>query len=208
MDMTKTFIKPFPRVVRIEPSAACNLACSHCPTGTTKMTRGIMSWDTFERILRSIKDNLSYVKVVVLYHGGEPFLNKNFVQMLKEIKNQNQEIFVKTVTNGMLLKDEIIEGVVKYKLDLIEFSLDAESPQQSEIIRRNSNFEAIKKNVHLLIAYKIKTNLEKPEINLSTTQFVDPKNYSKNQSPPAPQYLTEHFNRQIELQLLPLLFPA
>jgi len=35
------FIMPgFPKVVRIEPSAFCNLRCRHCPTGHINIARG------------------------------------------------------------------------------------------------------------------------------------------------------------------------
>ena len=37
-----------PKVLRIEPASQCNLACSHCPTGTIEMARGIMTDQVFE----------------------------------------------------------------------------------------------------------------------------------------------------------------
>lgn len=53
--MLTTFFRPFPRVIRIEPAGACNLRCSHCPTGTVSMQRGIMSWETFAIALENIE---------------------------------------------------------------------------------------------------------------------------------------------------------
>ena len=64
--------------MRIEPASKCNLGCVHCPTGTIEMERGIMSLDIFQKILIENKEN---IKVIVLYHGGEPFLNKNFLTL-------------------------------------------------------------------------------------------------------------------------------
>lgn len=81
------YILPFPRVIRIEPSSLCNLKCRHCSTGTVEMKRGIMSKDLFSLILKNLEENIDQVKVVVLYNGGEPFINKNFIEMLKSIKN-------------------------------------------------------------------------------------------------------------------------
>ena len=63
---------PFPRVLRIEPASQCNLACSHCPTSTIDMKRGLMTDDIFNKILSEIELHKNDIKAVVLYHGGEP----------------------------------------------------------------------------------------------------------------------------------------
>ena len=89
----------FPRVVRIEPAAKCNLACSHCPTGTVEMVRGLMSNEVFERTFEQVKQNIEYIKVIVLYHGGEPLLNKNFYKMASAVRGVSQRLIIKTVTN-------------------------------------------------------------------------------------------------------------
>jgi len=81
-----TYTFPFPRVVRIEPAGAYNLRCSHCPTGTVKMERGIMSMETFGRVLYNVQAQMEFVKVFVLYHGGEPLLNKRFAEMVRQIR--------------------------------------------------------------------------------------------------------------------------
>lgn len=53
------------KVVRIEPASKCNLACSHCPTGTVEMTRDIMSDIIFEKVLENLskyKDEVENAK--------------------------------------------------------------------------------------------------------------------------------------------------
>lgn len=87
--MFNQYIRPFPKVIRIEPAGSCNLKCSHCPTGTVKMSRSVMKPTTFSLILNSLQAHLDEIKVVVLYHGGEPLLNRNFAEMIKEIKSLN-----------------------------------------------------------------------------------------------------------------------
>ena len=134
--LNKLMTKPFPKVLRIEPASKCNLGCVHCPTGTIEMTRGVMSLEIFEKIILEIKKNVQHIKVIVLYHGGEPFLNKNFFYMLNEIKKINKDIFVKTVSNGTVLNEKIIKKIVESDLDLIEFSLDGQSAEDSEKIRK------------------------------------------------------------------------
>ncbi|MBF0589253.1 MAG: radical SAM protein [Magnetococcales bacterium] len=173
---------PFPGVVRIEPASACNLACSHCPTGTVSMERGIMKRETFVRVmerLRPIKDRL---RVVVLYHGGEPFMNKRFVEMLKEIKRLGVP-FIKTISNGMLLSDGLIEGVLDHGLDEIEFSLDGLSAEESERIRRKSESAQVIARVCRLLDARRARRGHSLRVCISHNRFLEPGGLQGRVSP-------------------------
>ena len=122
-----------PRVIRIEPSAKCNLSCRHCPTGTVEMARGVMSSEVFERCLKFIK--YDEVKVVVLYHGGEPLLNKHFYSMANRIKKIRKDILLKTVSNGVALTKTNSKKLISSGIDEIEFSLDGLSFVENDYIR-------------------------------------------------------------------------
>ena len=86
-----------------------------------------MPSETFAIVIEGIKRNIDSVKVVVLYHGGEPLLNKNFARMVREIKDLGVP-FVKSVSNGMLMTQSVINDIIDSNLDAIEFSLDAGQP--------------------------------------------------------------------------------
>ena len=105
----------FPKVVRIEPASQCNLMCSHCPTGTIDMNRGLMKYEVFEKVLKEIKGYKDYVKVVVLYHGGEPLLNKTVFDMIEQLKEFKSDLFVKTVSNGMALNKKNSDKILNSK---------------------------------------------------------------------------------------------
>lgn len=186
------YIFPFPKVLRIEPSGACNLHCSHCPTGTVNMKRGIMHNEIFQLVLQNMKENIDAIKVVVLYHGGEPLLNKNFVEMVKQIKMLGV-IWIKTVSNGMLLSEDVIEGIVASGLDQIEFSLDGEHPEENNYIRRGSDYATVVTNIKRLIEYKRNVKTDFPEILIANTQFLTSGTYNK-QKPHPPEYLIEAFS--------------
>lgn len=171
---TEKNMLPFPRVVRIEPSAKCNLACSHCPTGTVDMVRGLMSEEIFEKTLKEVKKNIDYVKVVVLYHGGEPLLNKKFYQMASSVRDLSEKLLIKTVTNGMSLSERNISSLLSCGLDEIEISLDGVSPKESEEVRVKSNTKKIVENIKNLIIARDKSNLNLT-ISVATTQFLRSK---------------------------------
>lgn len=46
---------------------------------------GVMDWQIFDKIFEKIKDY--HFRVIVLYHGGEPFLNKNFAKMVQACRH-------------------------------------------------------------------------------------------------------------------------
>ncbi len=190
--MITNYIRSFPKVIRIEPSGSCNLKCSHCPTGTVLMRRGHMQPATFARILDDIKQNVSSVNVVVLYHGGEPLLNKHFCEMVTEIKDVDH-FFVKTVSNGMLLSNSLIEKLLFSRLDSIEFSLDGLSAEENNLVRRNCDFSTVVANIKRLIDYKRKQQVTLPEIFLSTTQFLTDK-ILRTKPVPIPEYLVHEFS--------------
>jgi sulfatase maturation enzyme AslB (radical SAM superfamily) len=77
-----------------------------------------MSLDIFQKIFIEIKENKENIKMIVLYHGGEPFLKKNFFKMVKEIKEINNNFYIKTVSNGTVLNEKIIDQIVCSDIDL------------------------------------------------------------------------------------------
>ena len=83
------------------------------------MVRGLMSNEVFERTFEQVKQNIEYIKVIVLYHGGEPLLNKIF--MMSAVRGLSQRLIIKTVTNGMSLNKKNISQLLNCGLDEIEF---------------------------------------------------------------------------------------
>ena len=191
-----SYIRAFPKVVRVEPASACNLRCSHCPTGTVNMTRGVMKPDTFELVVQNISENIDSVKVVVLYHGGEPLLHKGFPGMAKHLKTLGVPL-LKTVSNGMLLTRAAIAEIVDSGLDEIEFSLDGDSPAENNLVRRNCDYSTVVRNVKHLIRYIRQAGSETPHVLISTVQFGDPRSdHMGCQKPDVPEFLLREFDQE------------
>ncbi len=193
-----SYKEEFPGVIRIEPSATCNLACIHCPTGTLgNPVKGNMTKELFLKIKEEIKE--FNIRVAVLYMGGEPFINKNFFFMVEELKKINIP-FIKTVTNGMLLNKKIINDIVNSGLDSIEISLDGNSSEINDFIRKNSNHQKVLDNLILLYEEKIKTN-SKINITVSSTQFKKLDKNNKLVSSPS-HWIEKKLEKYINLKML------
>lgn len=162
---------PFPDVLRVEPSGSCNLKCIHCPTGLGIGEQGwVMKEDVFRIVLNEIKNN-SY-RVVVLYHGGEPLLNKNIYKWIEEVKSLGVEK-VKIVSNGILLNKIKSRKLIESGLDEIEISLDGNSAQENDFIRKGSSFNKVICSIKELATLKEKYRSRTPLIYISNVQFID-----------------------------------
>jgi sulfatase maturation enzyme AslB (radical SAM superfamily) len=53
----------------------------HSLSGTVDIERGIMKSAVFERVISEISKHVPPFRVAVLYHGGEPLMNKRFFEM-------------------------------------------------------------------------------------------------------------------------------
>jgi len=161
------------------------------------MRRGIMQESTFEKIIREVTLHKEEIKIIVLYHGGEPLLNKFFANMIRKLKHINSKFFIKTVSNGMALTQERSHELIECGLDAIEFSLDGLSAWESEKIRRKSDVEKIVKNIDYLLQLKKELSSQTPTVSLATTQFFLESYPQENYPPPtAPKWLLELFQAE------------
>lgn len=153
------------------------------------------------RAIEELKENIDSVEKVVLYHGGEPLLNRRFYQLVGSIKSIKPELYVKTVTNGMALNEENSLSLIKSGIDLVEVSLDGLSSNESESIRRGSDSGKIINNIRRLLNTRGKLGLSRPQINVSTTQFIRDKSRAFP-LPPAetPLWLLEEFKQSVNFK--------
>ena len=54
----------------------------------------------------------------------------------------------------MLLTGVLMEEIIDNGLDIIDFSLDGQSPEENNFLRRNSNFSTVVANIKRLIEVK------------------------------------------------------
>lgn len=185
-------VMPLPHVVRIEPSSLCNLRCVHCPTGARGAKGGIMSYRTFLKIIEELK-SYKGVDVVVLYHGGEPFLNKDIFKMIGVVKSMGIP-FVKTVTNGMLVDDELLSKIINSRLDSIEFSLDGLTPEENNRIRKGSDYFRVASRIKKLLCMKREAGASTPEIYISNAQIPEEADILTCKEASTPEFILEDFS--------------
>jgi len=153
-------VGPFPDVVRIESAGRCNFKCTHCPVGMFGNTRGLLSFADFVMIFESLP---LIPRVLVLYHGGEPLLNKELELMIAHAKARKVDTVLFN-SNASLLTVERGKALALAGLDELRVSFDGSTPEENNQIRVGSNFEkhaAIVKQVAALLPvtiYNVKFN--------------------------------------------------
>jgi len=154
-----------PFVLFVDPSSACNFRCKFCPSGDTRLIRetgrwqGTMDFDLYKKIIHDLKEFNEPLKVLRLYKDGEPFLNRNFAEMVRYAKESGVARSIDTTTNGSLLDPETVKPVLDAGIDRINISVDGLSDEQFlEFTGVKVDFDKFVDNIRRL--YEIKGSCE------------------------------------------------
>ncbi len=140
-----------PTKITVESGNVCNLRCPLCPTGQgdTTATKGMMPYETFEKVLDQAGKDLITVR---LYNWGEPLLNKDIVRMCELAYKRKVSVKLSSHLNN--LTPELAEGLLKAKVKKIYISADGATPESYAVYRRGGDFERVMDNIRLLVAKK------------------------------------------------------
>jgi MoaA/NifB/PqqE/SkfB family radical SAM enzyme len=150
-----------PYYLCIDPSDKCQLRCPTCPTGIENEGRRHRDSDNtlFRRerrvlapdLLHSLMEELGeYLFLVMFYNFGEPLLNPNLADYIREAKTH--QIVTELHTNLSLpLSDERIEDLLTSGLDRLLASVDGFTQKTYEIHRVGGDLALVKKNLERLV---------------------------------------------------------
>lgn len=162
-------VKYYPSDIILEVTNRCNLACEYCPAHGKNSERYRKEGDMDKAVWKKIINDAGKWKrrVNIQIAGfGEPLLYKNINELILYAKERNN-IRIGLFTNGMLLSDNIIENMVKNKMDWICFSLGGLDSKINDSMRVGSKLETIECNIFKLIEEKKRQLSDKPEIMIN-----------------------------------------
>ena len=151
----------FPSAYGIDIGNFCNLKCPLCPTGINCLDRKkkFMFFNDYKIIFDKVK---RYAFVVNLYNWGEPFLNKDILKIIRHTKKNRVGVLLSTNLN--YLSDEMMDVIVKLKLDKIVLSIDGASQETYGKYRKGGDFNKVLKNLKKIIKKKKELNSNYPRI--------------------------------------------
>jgi len=168
------YVFGLPESILIEPTNLCNLQCPLCPAGSGKMQRprGTLTLGNFKRIIDEIGD---YIYYLLLCNFGEPFLNRDILEMVSYAKQKN--IVTSIETNGQLINEAYALGIVQAGLDSVTISLDGTDQNAYEAYRVGGRVSKVIEAITLIRSAKEKKKSRLPLINI---QFI-PMKYNEHQ---------------------------
>lgn len=185
-----------PRVFRIEPAGLCNLRCKHCSGPVGRHKRGVMPDEVFAEVLSIVRRNAAAIKVIVLYHGGEPLLHPQFSQMVLRLKGI-ADFRIKSVSNGQIITEKLAREIVSSGIDEFEISLDGDSlPENDRLRGEGAGAKAVLGVRHLLQA-RADGGKSVLRLCISNTRIARSRG-ELTRSPQPAQYLVNIFGSAID----------
>lgn len=136
-------ITHMPTFVSVEPANVCQLRCPECPVGNGKRleVRGdrLMSREVWERVLAQIRETAHTIQ---FYFQGEPLLNPNLPQMVREAHEAG--LYTITSTNAQALTPAMAEALIHAGLDRIIVSMDGLTDESYNAYRIGGSLEKTK----------------------------------------------------------------
>ncbi|MCW3074988.1 MAG: radical protein [Flaviaesturariibacter sp.] len=150
-----------PVSISFEPTTSCNLRCPECPSGLRAFTRptGMLRRDFFRETIDQLYKDLSYL---VFYFQGEPFLNPDFLEMVKYAASR--KIYSATSTNAHYLKDAVAKRTVESGLDRLIISIDGTTQETYQQYRVGGNLAKVIEGAKNVVKWKRELKSQTPFI--------------------------------------------
>jgi radical SAM protein with 4Fe4S-binding SPASM domain len=163
--ISKWFKKPvqwgYPISVSFEPTTSCNLRCPECPSGLRAFTRptGMLQQNFFKDTIDQLAKELWYL---VFYFQGEPYLNPDFLDMVKYASSK--KIYTATSTNAHYLNDANAKRTIESGLDRLIISIDGTTQEVYEQYRVGGNLNKVLEGTKNIVKWKKEMKSKTPFI--------------------------------------------
>jgi len=139
-------LKPIlPPYLDLELTNGCPADCPMCPRQILPKI-GLMSDETFDRVLENIK-NSGMIKFISLCGIGEALLHPKVFEYIGKIKKLPQAPILALVTGGEKLTPPVFEKLKSLRVDIIELSLQAVNEELYKKLMPGLNFEKVMENI-------------------------------------------------------------
>jgi len=118
--------------VYVEPTTLCNLLCRTCIRNVWDEPPGMMTAETFARVIDGVRE-ISPRPTVFFGGFGEPFAHPDVLAMVAAAKSAGCR--VELITNGTMLDEETRRTLVRTGLDRLWVSIDGATPQSYADVR-------------------------------------------------------------------------
>jgi MoaA/NifB/PqqE/SkfB family radical SAM enzyme len=118
--------------VYLEPTTNCNLQCRTCVRNAWDEPPGMMSAETFARVIHDVR-GVSPLPTLFFGGFGEPFAHPDLLPMLAAAKSLG--CAVELITNGTRLNEDTRRELVRIRLNRLWVSIDGATPESYADVR-------------------------------------------------------------------------
>ena len=165
-----------PEIVQIEATNICNAKCVFCPRDEMHRKQGIMNLDLFKKIVDECAElGITHIR---MHNYGEAFLDRRLVEKVRYAKSRGIKE-VGAISNGSLLTEAVVRGLIEAGMDAINISVDASGKETFESTRLGLNYDKVIANVERLVRIRAEMGRRRPKLILS---FVRQNNDADEQA--------------------------
>ncbi len=140
----------------------CNLSCRHCYQDNVSMKKELKT----EELTKILKDFIRQIgiwglpkeAVRISLTGGEPFVRKDFFQLLQKCYRDRDKFSYGILSNGMFINEETVRKLKKLEVDYVQVSIEG-MEKVNDSIRGRGTFKKIIEAVKTLKKENIETSL-------------------------------------------------
>jgi radical SAM protein with 4Fe4S-binding SPASM domain len=153
------YICYFPYAVFWKITSKCNLRCKHCfyyKHQSKFDDKNDLSTEEILKLTDFLIEELNIIHFIIT--GGEPFLQRDILQILRYLKSKNVSIEIKT--NGTLITESVaneLKEILNPKTDFIQISIDGATKGTNNKIRGEGSFQKCITGIKNLVKIGINT---------------------------------------------------
>ncbi|MGF7019129.1 MoaA/NifB/PqqE/SkfB family radical SAM enzyme [Lachnospiraceae bacterium PF1-21] len=130
--------------IGVQINDKCNLKCEHCVAYESEVIRQELELKDLKKIIKKLK---FYGLQQVAFILKEPMVYKDIIDAIEFCNNRDMETEI--ITNGTLLNEEKIFGLIEAGLTSLNISLEGISSESNDLIRGIGTFNTVIDNLEL-----------------------------------------------------------
>lgn len=153
----------FPSQIIVDLTQLCNLACTHCPhpifAKSTHFTGAHLDVSLHNKMIDEVaKESNGLCQYIRYTANGETLLYPYFEEVIA-YAGKHSKTKINITTNGHFLDAHNIKAILDAKVDVIDISLDAFTPETYAKIRVHGDLEKVRNNILNILAIIKEKNL-------------------------------------------------
>ena len=155
-------------LVRMDTNFLCNLRCKTCffsnPDTADKFQKP-MRLEDFRKMAANV---FPRARMLTLSCSAEPLITPNFDRYL-EVAGRYKVPVTGFITNGILMKETVMESAVRNGIDEITISIDGATKQTYESIRQGGKWEKLLAGLDVMNEVKARLGAKRPTLRFNFT---------------------------------------